>query len=219
MSSFQTELTEDLLDYMQRVSLREAPVLAELRALTSQREDARMLTSPVQGQFLYFLCLLTGAKKVLEVGTFTGYGSAWMAMALPVDGRVVTCDVDEEPTTLARTFWERAGLEERIDLRMGPAADTLEALRQSGEENSFDLVYIDADKRSYPVYFEHALALLRPGGVVAVDNVLWGGRVIGEDDSPDTQAIRAFNAALRDDARVDISMLPLGDGLFLARRR
>lgn len=219
MSSAQTPLTEPLLAYIRATSLREPPALAALREETATREDSRMQTSPEQCQLLHLLCLLLGARQVIEVGTFTGYSAAWMAMALPADGRVITCDVDPEATAQAANAWQRAGVADRIDLRLGPASETLRLLRTQGREGDFDLAYIDADKTGYRDYYEQCLALLRPGGLLAVDNVLWGGRVLDENGSEDTRAIRAFNETMREDTRVDISMLPIADGLFLARRR
>lgn len=219
MSSFQTPLTDDLLTYVREKTLREPAVLTELREVTARRPDARMQTSAEQSQLLHLLCLLVGARKVIEVGTFTGYSAAWMALALPSDGRVITCDIDDEPTAVAADYWKRAGIADRIDLRLGPAADTLAALQADGGEGQFDLAYIDADKTGYQDYFDRCLKLVRPGGLVTVDNVLWGGRVIGDDDSPDTRAIRAFNDTLLQDERIDMSLLPISDGLLVARRR
>lgn len=220
MSSRNGYISDALYDYILSVSLRDLPVLAKLRQETAGLSNAGMQISPDQGQFMALLAKLTGAKKVLEVGVFTGYSSLVVALALPAEGRIVACDISEEYTRMARRYWQEAGVAHKIDLRLGPAADTLAGLVAAGEAGSFDFAFIDADKENYLVYYEHALQLLRPGGLVLVDNVLWGGRPIDpEAKDESTEAIRAINAKMGRDERVDVSMLPVGDGLTLARKR
>lgn len=179
-----------------------------------------MQIAPEQGQFLHLLTRLLGAKRCLEIGTFTGYSAAWMALALPAEGHLICCERNAKWSRLAHEHWTQAGLAERIELRQGEAAQTLAGLLAEDAAGSFDLVFIDADKTNYPLYYESALELIRPGGLIAVDNVLWGGSVIDNADTdPDTEAIRAFNRMLHADARVDLSLVPIGDGLALARKR
>lgn len=217
MSSRTLSLDDRLTNYLHSVSLREPPLLAELRRETGKLPLGVMQISPEQGQFMALLIRMLGARRCLEVGTFTGYSALVCALALPEDGRVVTLDISEEWTAVARRYWERAGVASRIDLRLGPASDALRQLLGSGVGGSFDFMFIDADKVSYAEYFELGLQLLRPGGVLAFDNVLWGGRVadLAEQD-PDTVAIRELNARLHHDPRIELSMLPVGDGLTLA---
>ncbi len=213
-------LSPELYDYLLQNSLREADVLRQLREETAQHRAAIMQIAPEQGQFMALLVQLLGAKRTLEVGVFTGYSSLVVAMALPEDGQVVACDVDKEATAIAQRYWQAAGVTNKIDLRLAPAVDTLDQLIAEGQSGSFDFAFIDADKRNYPRYFEQCLELIRPGGLIAVDNVLWAGRVV-EEDSEDkrTQAIRAFNQALHQDERVSLSLLPVADGLTLAMKR
>jgi len=212
-------IDDRLYEYLLGVSLREPGVLARLRAETMKLPRAGMQISPEQGQFMALLVKLMGARLVLEIGTFTGYSALAMALALPADGRLVACDVSEEWTATARRYWKEAGVEARIELRLAPALQTLRDLLEAGSASSFDLIFIDADKGNYLAYYEAGLDLLRPGGLIAVDNTLWDGRVADDAvDDDDTQAIRAFNAALHDDARVDLSLVPIGDGLTLARK-
>jgi predicted O-methyltransferase YrrM len=213
-------LDEGLYDYLLKVSLREAEVLRRLRDETLRLPQRSMQIAPEQGQFMALLVRLINAGRILEIGTFTGYSALAMALALPPGGRIVTCDVSEEWTAVARRYWTEAGVEDRIALRLAPATATLDALLASDEEERFDLAFIDADKENYGGYYERALALVRPGGLIIVDNVLWGGSVIdpGKQD-PDTVAIRAFNTRIRDDDRVDLSLVPIGDGLTLAMKR
>lgn len=209
-----------LYDYLLDVSLREPGVLARLRAETLKLPQAGMQISPEQGQFMALLVKLTGTRSILEIGTFTGYSALAMALALPAGGRLIACDVSDEWTALARRYWREAGVEGRIELRLAPALDTIRALLGEGGAGSFDLVFIDADKGNYRAYYDAALELLRPGGLMLIDNTLWDGRVADPaNDEDNTRAIRAFNAALHDDARIDLSLLPIGDGLTLARKR
>jgi predicted O-methyltransferase YrrM len=214
------QLDENLYGYLLAVSSREAPILKQLRDETDKLAEAGMQISPDQGQFMALLLELLGARRVLEIGTFTGYSALVMAMALPENGKIVCCDKSDEWTSIARRYWKEAGVDNRIELRLGSALDTLDALIDAGNENSFDFAFIDADKVNYSNYFERSLVLLKQGGLIAVDNVLWGGSVINpEKQDEDTRAIRAFNEQLKDDSRVDISLVPIGDGLTLARKK
>jgi len=211
------ELTDPIYDYLLANSLREPEILRRLREETARMRGAGMQISPDQGQFMALLVQLMGATRCIEVGTFTGYSSLAVALALPAEGRIIACDVNEETTTVARRYWQEAGVADRIDLRLAPATETLDALIAEGGAESFDFVFIDADKSNYDAYYEAALTLLRPGGLILVDNVLWGGAVIDStSDDMDTQAIRALNAKVVSDQRVSCSMLPVGDGLMLA---
>jgi predicted O-methyltransferase YrrM len=217
MSRGYIPLTDPLADYVRTMSVREPEALKHQRLDTDSHPHAGMQTAPEQGQFLHLLAKIVNAKKTLEVGVFLGYSSAWVAMALPPGGKVVACDISEEYTRRARQTWKEAGVEDRIDLRLGPALDTLERMIASGESGTFDFAFIDADKTNYANYYERALRLLRKGGVIAVDNVLWKGAVIDESDqSADTEAIRAFNRNLLEDTRVAMSLVTLGDGLTVA---
>ncbi|HRK96344.1 MAG TPA: class I SAM-dependent methyltransferase [Rhodospirillales bacterium] len=219
MSNRTIGLSDALYDYLLAVSLREPEILAELRRETMAMAQRSMQIAPEQGQFMALLVRLIGARRILEVGTFTGYSALAMALALPADGRILALDVSEEWTRVARRYWQRAGVAGRIDLRLGPALQTLEGLIGAGEGGSFDFAFIDADKENYAGYYERALTLVRPGGLVAVDNTLWGGSVVDPDKADaDTLAIRAFNAALHGDDRVELSLVPIGDGLTLARK-
>ena len=220
MSVRTIDLDARLYDYLLAVSVREPRVLAELREETARLPSAGMQISPEQGQLLRLLVELLGARRCLEVGVFTGYSSTCTALALPEDGTLIACDVSAEYTDVARRYWRRAGVERRIDLRLGPALDTLDALIASGQASSFDFAFVDADKESYLGYYERCLRLLRPGGLLAIDNVLWGGSVADPTNTTaSTLAIRALNEQLRADERVSISLVPIGDGLFLARKR
>ncbi len=220
MSNRMTPLDDALYDYLSSVSLREPDVLRRLREETAKMPQHNMQIGPEQGQFMALLIELTGARKCLEVGTFTGYSALAVALALPDDGRLIACDISEEFTALGKPFWEEAGVAGKIDLRIGPALDTLDALIEGGESGTFDFAFIDADKVNYLGYFQRALDLARPGGLICVDNVLWNGAVADPSrDDEDTEAIRAFNAALTNDPRISLSMLPVGDGLTLARKR
>jgi caffeoyl-CoA O-methyltransferase len=207
----------DLTDYVRSVSVKESDLQRRLREETEARPDASMLTSPEQSQFLAFLARVLGARRCLEIGVYTGYTTIRLAQAMPASGRVVACDVSEELTAIAKKYWREAGVEDKIDLRLGPAIETLDALLRDGQAGSFDLAYVDADKSAYPDYFERSLVLVRQGGVVAIDNVLRGGDAANAaSDDPATRVIRDFNERLRDDERVSLSLLPMRDGLTLA---
>jgi len=220
MANQTLNLTPELLAYLREHGLRESPVLAELRAATALLPEAVMQISPEQGQFMAFLLRLMGAKRVLEIGTFTGYSTLWLASALPEDGQVITCDCNREWTDMARQYWERAGLAHRITLHLGDARETLKTLQDAGKSDTYDFAFIDADKVNYDAYYEACLTLVRPGGLIAIDNTLWGGAVIDPDATdPDTEAIRRLNRKVRDDQRVEMVMVPIGDGVTLVRRR
>jgi len=214
------DLTDQLYDYLLAISLREPPVMARLRAETAAMPRAGMQIAPEQGQFMGFLVELIGARLCLELGTFTGYSALAIAHALPQDGRLICCDIDAEMTALAERYWAEAGLADRIQLRLGPALDTLAEIEREYPPGSFDLVFIDADKQPYDRYYETALRLLRRGGLVLLDNVLWLGRVADPArNDPDTAALRRLNEKIHGDPRVSLSVLPLGDGLTIARKR
>jgi len=220
MSNRTITMTDALYGYLLETSLREAPLLKRLRDETASHPRGGMQISPEQGQFMQLLVKLTGAQRCIEVGVFTGYSSLAVAMALPAAGRILACDVSEEFTSVARRYWKEAGVAGKIDLVLAPAAETLDARLKAGEAGSYDLAFIDADKANYAQYYERILKLLCPGGLVLVDNVLWSGAVIdASDQDEDTVAIRAFNKLLHQDERVDLSVLPIGDGLTLARKR
>ncbi|QNT69792.1 class I SAM-dependent methyltransferase [Defluviicoccus vanus] len=213
-------LSEELHRYLLGTSLREVPLQRRLREETAALPNAQMQISPDQGQFMALLVRLIGARRILEIGTFTGYSALAMALAMPADGRLVACDINAEWTAIGRRYWTEAGVGDRIDLHLAPALATLDQLLVEGCAGSFDLAFIDADKESYAAYYERALELLRPGGLILVDNTLWNGAVADPArNDPDTVAIRAFNAACLTDERIDFSLLPIGDGLTLARKR
>lgn len=220
MTARTLNLDDALYQYLIDVSLRETPLLKRLRDETQALPMARWQVAPEQGQFLALLVKLTGARRLLEVGTFTGYSALCMAAALPAGGSLICCDIPGDYNAIARRYWQEAGLAGQIDLRLAPALDTLAELERQGQAEQFDLVFIDADKANYPSYLEHALHLLRVGGLAVFDNTLWSGRVLETSpESADTRAIQALNLALKDDVRVDLSLLPLGDGLTLCRKR
>lgn len=220
MSRRTLPLDDRLYEYLLSVSLREAPALATLREETNNHPQSQMQIDPEQGQFMQLLVQLTGARRALEVGVFTGYSSLAIALALPPDGYLLACDVSDEFTAVARWHWAAAGVTERIELVLAPAIETLDARLGAGEAGSYDFAFIDADKEGYVNYYERVLTLLRPGGLLAVDNTLWNGAVADPADrSADTAAIRRFNEHVHGDERVDLSMVPIGDGLTLARRR
>ena len=205
--------------YMLEASLRESPVLARLRAATAPRAEAEMQIGPEQGQFMAFLVRLTGARRCIELGTYTGYSALAVALALPPDGSIVACDVSDEFTRVGRPFWREAGVEAKIDLRLKPALQSLdELLAQPGGRDGYDFAFVDADKGNYIAYYEKLLELVRPGGLITVDNTLGvSGKYVTELTSPSAQAIRAFNAHVHHDTRVELSMLPIGEGLTLLR--
>lgn len=220
MSNRTITLTDELQAYLLANSLREPELLRRLRRETATLPEAQMQIAPEQGQFMSLLVRLSGARKTIEIGTFTGYSALCVAQALPPDGRVVCCDISEQYTAIARRYWQEAGLAERIELHVAPARETLGRLLSAGEASSFDFGFIDADKESYDHYYEAVLDLLRPGGLVAIDNVLWNGAVADPARTDkDTIAIRALNAKIAGDERVDCSLVPIGDGLMLARKR
>ena len=220
MASRTLLLTDPLYDYLLKVSLRESPLLVRLREETEALPLAVMQISPEQGQFMALLVELIGARRTLEVGTFTGYSALCIARALPSDGQVVACDVSAEYTDIARRYWAEAGIADKIDLRLAPALDTLDALLDDGQAGTFDFAFIDADKKNYDGYYERCLALVRTGGLIAVDNVLWDGAVVDPaKQDADTKAIRTLNLQLHQDERVSLSLVPIGDGLALARKR
>ena len=212
---------EDLHAYLLRVSVRENAILRALRAETAQLAEHQMQMAPEQAQLMGFLTKLINARQALEIGVFTGYSALAVAMALPDDGKLVACDVSLEWTDIGRRYWAQAGVAQKIDLRIAPALETLAALQADpANHNRFDLAFIDADKPNYPHYYEHCLTLVRPGGLILIDNVLWGGGVIDEADQGESvQIIRALNAMIHADARGDVSLLPIGDGMMLARKR
>ena len=220
MASRGTPLTDDLADYLRKVSLRDTPLLARLREETAKQRYAGMQIAPEQGQFMAPLVEMIGARRTLEVGVFTGYSTLCVALALPVDGQIVACDIDSKMTAIAARYWAEAGVADKIDLRVAPAAETLEDLLADGQAGAFDFAFVDADKTNYATYVEQCLALLRPGGLLAIDNVLWGGKVADPDaGDEDTLAIRAVNESLHHDKRISLSLVPIGDGLTLARKR
>ncbi len=211
--------SDDLYRYISANSLTEPDILAKLRQETANHPQARMQISPEQGQFMGLLVQLMGAKKTLEVGVFTGYSSLSVALALPADGKLVACDVSDEYTSIARRYWQAAGVSDKIDLHIAPALETLDRLLKDQAE-TFDFAFIDADKGNYENYYDRAFQLIRPGGLIAIDNVLWSGRVADPNDHDKiTQTIRAFNQKLAQDDRVVLSLLPIADGLTLALKR
>ncbi len=213
-------LESNLYQYLQQVSVREAEVLKELREETKKQPMAIMQIAPEQGQFMALLVQLMGAKKTLDIGVFTGYSALVVALALPADGQVIACDVDEETTQIAQQFWEKAGVAHKIDLRIAPALETLDQLIAEGQSNSFDFAFIDADKSNYDNYYEKALWLVKPGGLIAIDNVLWGGKVADpEVEDNRTRKIRKFNQKLHQDPRITLSLVPIADGLTLALKQ
>lgn len=220
MSNRTISLDDRLYEYLLAHSLREDECLRQLREMTQGHAWARMQIAPEQGQFMALLVELMGATRIIEVGTFTGYSALCMARAMPGDGQLICCDVSEEWTSLGRSYWEQAGVAGRIDLRIAPAIETLDQLLADGLAATFDMAFIDADKANYENYYTRCLTLLRPGGLLMFDNVLWGGGVADPAvDDPDTRAIRALNDRLHHDEAVSLSMVPIGDGLTLARKR
>jgi predicted O-methyltransferase YrrM len=219
MSKQTLGLEQSLYDYLLSVSLREPIILTQLRQETSQLPMSRMQISPEQGQFMALLVKLIGAKKTLEVGVFTGYSSLVVALALPADGKIIACDVSEEFTSIAVRYWQQAGVEDKIDLHIAPALETLDKLLAAGEAGTFDFAFIDADKGNYENYYEQCLELMRPGGLIAIDNVLWSGKVADtEIQDNQTNKIRALNRKLHQDSRITLSLVPIADGLTLAMK-
>jgi predicted O-methyltransferase YrrM len=220
MSVATIAMTEALYGYLLNTTLREPELLARLRAETAALPNRGMQISPEQGQLMGLLVELMGARRTLEVGVFTGYSSTVVALALPADGKLVACDVSADWTDVARRYWREAGVASKIELHLQPALQTLDSLLARGDAGTFDFAFIDADKTSYDAYYERCLALLRVGGLIAVDNTLWSGAVADEADQREsTRAIRALNAKITADARVSASLVPIGDGLYLARKR
>lgn len=219
MSRRSIRLDDSLEAYIRKVSLREPEILRRLRAETAEMEHAGMQIAPEQGQFMGMLAQLIDARRYLEIGVFTGYSALAVALAMPADGRLIACDKSDAWTSVARRYWREAGVADRIELRLGDARETLDDLMAGGARESFDFAFIDADKENYDAYYERVLMLLRPGGVVAIDNVLWSGKVADRTARDyETEALRALNAKIHADRRVTICLLPLGDGLTLARK-
>jgi predicted O-methyltransferase YrrM len=220
MSNIQTPIDDRLAGYIRQVSLREPDVLRRLREVTASLPNASMQLSPEQGQFLALLVKLINARNTIEIGVFTGYSSTVVALALPAEGKITACDVSAEYTAIARQFWAEAGVAHKIELRLAPATETLDALIAAGHQGQFDFAFIDADKVNYQRYVDRSLVLLRTGGLIAIDNVLWHGKVIDLSvNDPDTVAIRALNERLLHDERADLSLVTIGDGLTLLRKR
>jgi predicted O-methyltransferase YrrM len=219
LSNRTLSIDDRVYDYLLSVSLKESELLTQLREETAGIEFSEMQIAPEQGQFMALLVKLMGARRALEIGTFTGYSSVVIASALPEDGELVCCDDSEEWTSMARKYWQQAGLEDRINFKLGDASRTLQAMIDEGREGTFDFIFIDADKQNYPLYYELSLKLLRAGGLIAVDNTLWSGDVADPgNDEPGTRAIRRFNEMLRHDERVEISLVTIGDGLTLVHK-
>jgi caffeoyl-CoA O-methyltransferase len=219
MSRTQTPLDDSVLAYVRDVTLREPEALRKLRESTENHPRAGWQVAPEQGQFLHLLARLTGGRKAIEVGAFMGYSSSWIALGLAPGGRLIVCDQSEEYTAIARQTWREAGVEARIELRLAPAIASLDALLAEGQEGSFDFIFIDADKGNYIQYYERALRLVRQGGLIAADNVLYHGTVAdAANHDSDTEAIREFNRHLQSDRRIALSMATMGDGLALAAK-
>lgn len=220
MSIKTLNLTPTLYDYYLKHALRDSEVLKECRNETKTMHGATMQISPEQGQFMMVMVELIGAKKAIDIGTFTGYSAMCVALALPIDGKVIACDVDKTSTDVAKKYWAKAGVAQKIELCLAPALETLENLVVSGAAGTFDLVFIDADKNHYPDYYEKSLQLLRVGGLMLIDNVLWSGKVADEANTDSTtKTLRDLNAVIVKDERVTMSMVPIGDGLTLVRKR
>ena len=220
MSSKTLGLSDELSAYLQQVSLRDSGILARLRKETSAMPMAGMQISAEQGQFMQLLVKALDIRRAIEIGVYTGYSSLCVALAMPDDGRIIACDINEEWTSIGQRYWEEAGVAHKIQLRLAPALDTLDIMLENELNDSFDFAFIDADKTNYKNYYERALALIRPGGLVAIDNTLWNGAVVDEtNQTDDTRAIRELNEQVHADERVDICLLPIGDGLTLALKR
>ncbi len=213
-------LPEEVEQYIEDTTLREHPVMRDLREETAKLPQAGMQTGADQVQFMQLLVRLIGARRCIEVGVFTGYSALGVALALPKDGQIIACDVNEQYTSIARRYWERAGVAGKIDLYLAPATQTLDELLRAGEEEHFDFAYIDADKSGYDAYYERCLRLIRNNGLIAIDNVLWSGEVVKENPrDADTAALRKLNAKIGRDERVDASLLSIGDGLMIVRKK
>jgi len=221
VSSRTLTIDDALLGYVIEHGVREHPELAALREATRTHPRAGMQISPEQGQLMQLLVKMLGARRTIEIGVFTGYSALAVALALPADGHILACDISDEYTRVGRPHWERAGIAGKIELVLGPALATLDARLAGGDAGRYDFAFIDADKSGYAHYYERCLRLVRPGGLIAIDNVLWSGRVArpAEPGDADTLALQALNRALHDDARIDLALLPIGDGLTLARKR
>lgn len=220
MTNRTIQMTDSLYRYLLDHSVREPAILSELRAETAGLPYAQMQIGPEQGQFMSLLVRLIGATRCIEVGVFTGYSSLAVALALPDDGRILACDVSEEWTAIAQRYWRTARMDHKIELKLAPAMQTLDALIADGQSGAYDFAFIDADKTSYTTYYESLLQLVRPGGLIAIDNTLWSGKVADADaGDSDTAALREFNDTLHRDERIDLSLVPIGDGLTLARKR
>ena len=220
MSTTTLTITDAVREYLLAVTVREPPLLARLREETQRLPSGGMQISPEQGRFMAFLVELLGVRRYLEVGVFTGYSSLAVALAMPPDGRIVACDRSDEWTSVARRYWKEAGVEDKVELRLGFALDTLDELLAGGASGSFDFVFVDADKESALEYYERSLALLRTGGLFGFDNALWGGRVADlKDNEPSTLGVRALNQRASNDPRVSATLVPIGDGLLLATKR
>jgi predicted O-methyltransferase YrrM len=219
MSNRTLTLDDTLYRYLLDVSLREHVELAALREATKTHPRGRMQISPEQGQLMALLVKLIGARRTIEVGVFTGYSALAVALALPDDGHILACDISEEFTAIGRPHWQRAGVTHKIELVLAPALQTLDARLAAGEAGSYDFAFVDADKVNYDAYYERCLQLVHAGGLIAIDNTLWSGRVAAPAQDEDTVALQRFNRKLHADERVDLALLPIGDGLTLARRR
>lgn len=219
MSHRTLPLDDTLYEYVLAHSLREHPAQTALREATRRHPHAGMQIAPEQGQLMQMLVKLLGARRTIEIGVFTGYSALAVALALPDDGRVLACDISDEYTRIGKPFWVRAGVAHKIDLQLGPALQTLDARLAAGEADAYDFAFIDADKTGYDAYYERCLRLVRPGGLIVVDNTLWGGQVSRPATSSDTRALQALNDKLHRDERIDLVVLPFSDGVTLARRR
>jgi len=219
MSIRTLKLDDTLYQYVLAHSLREHAAQTGLREATRTHPHAMMQISPEQGQFMALLVKLIGARRAVEVGVFTGYSALTVALALPADGRLLACDISDEYTRVGKPFWEQAGVTHKIELKLAPAVQTLDARLAAGEAGAYDFAFIDADKSSYDAYYERCLQLLRQGGLIAIDNTLWSGKVAAPSEDVDTMALQALNEKLHKDERIDIALLPIGDGLTLARKR
>ncbi|MEH2362690.1 class I SAM-dependent methyltransferase [Nostoc sp.] len=214
------QIPEGIRDYILTISLHESDILRQIREETVKLPYASMQIPAEQGQFMAFLAQLINAKKILEIGVFTGYSALWFALALPPEGRIIACDISEEWTNIAQRYWQQAGVANKIDLRVAPALQTLDALLSNSEAGTFDLIFLDADKENYFNYYERSLQLIRAGGLIIIDNVLWSGKVIDEEfQDTETVALRLLNEKLYKDERIDITVLAIADGLTLIRKR